>query len=293
MKSTVFVLGFALLIFACQPAKKENQEEETQEKEVVEKSADPKLVKLWETDTVMTTCESVLFDGEGNRLFVSNINGQPLDKNGEGFISILNLDGSVKELKWATGLNAPKGMGIFDGHLYVTDIDKVVAINLESGEVAKEFTPEKAEFLNDITTSESAVYISDMGLGLIHKIEDGELSTVAEGVESINGLLSKGDHLMTLDAKGLRAYDLSANKFEMVNDSVTGGDGLTMLNDETYIASRWQGQIYHVAGNKATLLLDTKAEESQTADIGLNPEKMIVYVPTFFQNKVIAYQLEK
>ena len=41
-------------------------------------------------------------------------------------------------------------MGIFDGHLYVTDIDKVVAIDLESGEIAKEFTPEKAEFLNDI-----------------------------------------------------------------------------------------------------------------------------------------------
>lgn len=44
---------------------------------------------------------------------------------------------------------------------------------------------------------------------------------------------------MTLDAKGLRAYDLSDNKFSMVNDSVTGGDGLTMLNDETYIASIW------------------------------------------------------
>jgi len=292
MKNTVFVLGFALLIFACQPAKKENQEE-TEAKEVVEQSADPKLVKLWETDTLMTTCESVLYDGDGNRLFVSNINGKPLDKNGEGFISILNLDGSIKNLKWTTGLNAPKGMGIFDGHLYVTDIDRVVAIDLETGKVAKEFTPEKAEFLNDITTSENAVYISDMGLGLIHKIEDGELSTIAEGVKSINGLLSKGDHLMTLDANGLRAYDLAENKFEMVNDSVTGGDGLTMLNDETYIASRWKGEIYHVAGNKATLLLDTKAEESQTADIGLDPERKIVFVPTFFKNKVVAYQLEQ
>ncbi|WKK78975.2 SMP-30/gluconolactonase/LRE family protein [Marivirga arenosa] len=293
MKNTLFILGFALLIFACQPAKKENSEEkEAVEKEVVEKPADPKFVKLWETDTVMTTCESVLYDGEGNRLFVSNINGQPLDKNGEGFISILNLDGSVESLNWATGLNAPKGMGIFDGHLYVTDIDRVVAIDLETGEIAKEFTPEKAEFLNDITTSESAVFISDMSLGLIHKIENGELSTVAEGVKGINGLLSKGDHLMTLDGMGLRSLDLASNKFEMVNESVTGGDGLTVLNDGTYIASRWKGEIYHVAGNKATLLLDTE-EASQTADIGLNAEKEIVYVPTFFSNKVVAYQLER
>jgi len=41
------------------------------------------------------------------------------------------------------------------------------------------------------------------------------------------------------------------------------------------------------------LLLDTKAEESQTADIGLDADRMIVYVPTFFKNKVVAYQLEK
>lgn len=289
MKNTIFILGFALLVFACQPAKKENKEDN---KEVVEQAADPKLVKLWETDTVMTTCESVLFDGTGERLFVSNINGQPVEKNGKGFISILNLDGSVQELNWATGLNAPKGMGIFDGHLYVTDIDKVVAIDLETGEIANEFVPEKAEFLNDITTSERAVYISDMKLGLIHKIENGELSTIAEGVKSVNGLLSKGDHLMALDAKGLRAFDLATSKFEMVNDSVTGGDGLVMLNDETYIASRWKGEIYHVAGNKAFLLLDTKAKESQTADIGLNPAKNIIYVPTFFKNTVVAYQFE-
>src|SRR5690554_5412539 len=116
MKHTLFILGIALLVFACQPTKKEDKKEE--KNEVVEQSADPKLIKMWETDTLMTTCESVLFDGEGERLFVSNINGQPLEKNGKGFISILNLDGSVQELNWATELNAPKGMGIFDGQLY-------------------------------------------------------------------------------------------------------------------------------------------------------------------------------
>jgi hypothetical protein len=78
----------------------------------------------------------------------------------------------------------------------------------------------------------------------------------------------------------------------MVNDSVKGGDGLTMLNDSVYIASRWKGEIYYVTGSKALLLLDTKVEESNTADIALNREDMIIYVPTFFKNKVVAYQLE-
>ncbi len=289
MKKQFLVLGAALLIFSCQPAKEGN--EEASAEETVETKVDPKLVKLWETDTVLTTCESVLYDGDNSRLFVSNINGNPTDKNGGGFISILNLDGSIKTLKWADGLNAPKGMGILDGHLYVTDIDKIVAIDLETGKVAKEFTPEKAEFLNDITVSDNAVYASDMRLGLIHKIENEELSQVASEVTSVNGLLSVDDQLMVLDGAGLRALDLENNEFTMVNDSVTGGDGLTMLNDSVYIASRWKGEIYYVTGNKAHLLLDTKAEESNTADIGLNKEEKIVYVPTFFKNKVVAYQI--
>jgi hypothetical protein len=225
------------------------------------------------------------------KLYVSNINGEPLAKDGNGFISTLNLDGSIDKLEWATGLDAPKGMGIFEGHLYVTDIDKVVAIDLTTGEVVKEFKPEKAEFLNDITVSSDAVYFSDMSLGLIHKIQNDELSTVAEGVTKINGLLAKGDYLMTLDGMGLRGLNLATKEFMTVTDSIKGGDGLTMLNDSVYIASKWQGEIYYVAGNKAHLLLTTEGK-SQTADIGLNAAEKIVYVPTFFSNKVIAYKIE-
>ncbi|WP_236587900.1 hypothetical protein [Marivirga aurantiaca] len=109
---------------------------------------------------------------------------------------------------------------------------------------------------------------------------------------NVNGLLSKDNQLMVLDKSGLRGYDLGSKEFMTVNDSVTGGDGLTMLNDSVYIASRWKGEIYYVAGNKAHLLLDTKAEESQTADIALNRKDKVVYVPTFFKNKVVAYQLK-
>ncbi len=297
MKNLLFVLSFMILVAACSPSKKENQDDQNMKEdttatmETKEASVDPKLVKVWETDTVLTTNESVLYDADGQKLYVSNIDGKPLDKDGKGFISILSLDGKVENLKWATGLNAPKGMGIFDGHLYVTDIDRIVAIDLKTGKMTKEWKPEKADFLNDITVSDNAVYASDMALGMIHKIENGELSTVAEGVESVNGLLAKGDYLMTLDKNGLRGLDLSTGEFMMVNDSVTGGDGLTMLNDDVYIASRWKGEIYYVMGNKAHLLMSTDGQ-SQTADIGLNTSDKMLYVPTFFSNRVVAYRIE-
>jgi len=297
MKNLLFVLSFMILVAACSPSKKENQDDQAMKEdttttmETKEASVDPKLVKIWETDTVLTTNESVLYDADGQKLYVSNIDGKPLDKDGKGFISILSLDGKVETLKWASGLNGPKGMGIFDGHLYVTDIDRIVAIDLKTGKIAQEWKPVEAKFLNDITVSDNAVYASDMALGMIHKIENGELSTVAEGVESVNGLLSKGDYLMTLDKKGLRGLDLNTGEFMMVNDSVTGGDGLVMLNEDVYIASRWQGEIYYVMGNKAHLLLNTN-QKSQTADIGLNKSEKILYVPTFFSNKVVAYRIE-
>lgn len=291
MKRILLVTGLALSVMACQSSKKKEKATDKTE-EVATTTSEPKLVKLWETDTVLKTCESVLFDGEQNRLFVSNINRQKEDQPGNGFISILNLDGSIAQLEWATGLNAPKGMGILNGQLYVTDVDRIVAIDLKTGKIAKEYKPEKADFLNDITISDSAVYASDMNLGTILKIQDGKLNTIAKDVTKVNGLLIDGDQLMTLDAMGLRSFDLATQQFEMVNDSVTGGDGLVKLDAENYIASRWKGEIYLVSGNETQLLLDTQKEESQTADIGLNANEKILYVPTFYKNKVVAYQLE-
>jgi hypothetical protein len=51
--------------------------------------------------------------------------------------------------------------------------------------------------------------------------------------------------------------------------------------------------IYYVKadGNK-TELIDTRAQKSNTADIGFDPSTKTVFVPTFFKNKVVAYRLK-
>merc|ERR1711939_1161952 len=96
MKNLLFVLSFMILVAACSPSKKENQDDQNMKEdttatmETKEASVDPKLVKVWETDTVLTTNESVLYDADGQKLYVSNIDGKPLDKDGKGFISILS-----------------------------------------------------------------------------------------------------------------------------------------------------------------------------------------------------------
>jgi hypothetical protein len=74
--------------------------------------------------------ESVVIAGD--QVFVSNlgIKLEPSAKDGDGFISRLDRDGNIKQLKWAEALNGPKGMIVVDGILYVADIDRVLGYRL-------------------------------------------------------------------------------------------------------------------------------------------------------------------
>ena len=94
MKNLLLIIGFAAFMVACSPAKKE-EDKSNDTTEVVEVTMDPKLVKLWETDTVLKTNESVLFDAEGQKLYVSNIEGKPLDKDGKVYTWGFNKDGQL------------------------------------------------------------------------------------------------------------------------------------------------------------------------------------------------------
>ena len=81
------------------------------------------LVKVWETAPVLKTPESVIYCPGNDQIYVANINGNASEKDGNGFISILSSKGEVVNLEWVSGLHAPKGMGIYDGKLYVADIE--------------------------------------------------------------------------------------------------------------------------------------------------------------------------
>jgi hypothetical protein len=94
-----------------------------------------------------------------------------------------------------------------------------------------------------------------------------------------------------LDGAGLKKYN-GDGSFEILNANVTGGDGLVILDENVFLASRWQGEIYIIKDGVETLLLDTKTAESNTADIDFIPGENLVIVPTFFKNKVVAYKLD-
>ena len=109
------------------------------------------LVKKWETDTLLKTPESVLFDAKSKILYVSNIDGTPAGKDGKGSIGKVGLDGRIIATDWVTGLHAPKGMGLYKNKLYVADLDEVVVIDVVKAKIIQHIPVEGAVFLNDIT----------------------------------------------------------------------------------------------------------------------------------------------
>lgn len=60
-----------------------------------------------------------------------------------------------------------------------------------------------------------------------------------------------------------------------------------------FIISNWNGEINHVSANgQVRKLLDTKTEKINAADIEYIAEQNLLLVPTFFANKVVAYEVK-
>jgi hypothetical protein len=287
---SILLMTASMLFWQCGP---QQSTEETVEEliPVEEESEAPSLTQLWETPAELTTCESILYDDATGTIYVANIEGDASDKDGKGSISIVSKEGEITDADWVSGLNAPKGMGIMDGKLYVTDIDEVVEIDIEGASISNRYPLEGAQFLNDLDAHDGKVYFTDMRAGKIHVLEDGKISTFAEGQGSINGLrVSENGTLYGLDGEGLKKY-ADDGSFEIINSVVTGGDGLVIIDENTFIASRWKGEIFLIQDGKETKILDTQEAESNTADIDFIEDENIVLVPTFLKNKLVAYQL--
>ena len=71
---------------------------------------------LWSIDN-LDQPESVLVDEKNNALYISSINGNPVELNGKGYISKANKKGQLLDKQWVKGLNAPKGMAQVGNHL--------------------------------------------------------------------------------------------------------------------------------------------------------------------------------
>jgi len=257
-------------------------------------NAQHQLVKQWESDSTLKVPESVYFDGGNKVLYVSNIDGKPNEKDGKGSIGKVGLDGKIIATDWVTGLNAPKGMALVKNMLWVSDIDEVAGIDITTGQVTQRVKVPGAVFLNDVAAdARGTLYVSDSHTKMVHTIDKGKVTTFLEKLQGPNGLLVHNKTVYVLDNGTMNKVGKDKSLQKIASGMEGGTDGIEHVTGNDFIVSCWGGVIYYVKADGTTeKLLDTRDEKINSADIGYDAKNKMVYVPTFYKNSVVAYQLQ-
>lgn len=213
--------------------------------------------------------ESCTFDPDRNLILVMNAGAPQESIENDGYVSLLNPDGTVHTSKWIGAtrdgltLNHPLGSAIADGTLYVADQNTVRTFDLETGEPGDAYEIEDATMLNGIAASEGTVYVSNTREPeRIYAISpEGETSVFAEGapLAAPNGVAIDGEGNIVVVNIGNNEVLTFSPDGELVGteNAVEGGnDGLVILEDGTkYVSSVRFGSISRIApGEEAEII---------------------------------------
>lgn len=256
------------------------------------------------------TPESVIVDVSTGAYYVSNVNGEPLERDGNGYISKINASGSTVIQKFIGGqkenpvLNAPKGLALIGNVLYVTDIDTVKGFDKETGEqvVSMDFSVYEAKFLNDLTADSKAfLYVSDMTANRIYKIDPKTqaVEILKEGPElgNPNGLAinPKTRNLMIVTWASGQVLELASDgTLQIIKESMMALDGIDFDADgNLYVSSFQKGEIYKISDYGRGPLTTFATGLTTPADISCDRKNGVLLIPSFNGNTVSTYPVKK
>lgn len=249
--------------------------------------------------------ESVIHDSAADVYLVSNINGNSMEVDGNGFISRMSPEGDVLDLKWIDGeaegvtLNAPKGMAIDGGMLYVTDIDCIRKFDLETGAVEGAVCVEGAAFLNDLAAHpEGGVIFTDMGRNasfeptgtdaVYHLTGESYEQIVAdENMNGPNGLTVRDGEIIVVSYFGGEIFRAGEGAAEPMFPASEGAqlDGVEALADGRLLVSDWGSNCVLVVNTDGDTTCVVENVESP-ADIGIDRNRNRVLIPLLTTNEV-------
>ena len=202
------------------------------------------LQLLWSVKAQFETPESAVIDAQRQYVYVSNVNEYALDNN--GYVSRVTLDGKRVDKRWVTGLNSPTGMAIYNNFLFVADVDALVCIDLELGEISHRFpAPDASDFpvLNDVAISKNGiVFVSGSRSQSIYRLDNNVLSLWLHDknrLSNANGLLVDGKRLLH-GGTHWSAFDLASKQrlpFPAITPLLTEFDEITRLTQGQFLVT--------------------------------------------------------
>lgn len=255
----------------------------------------PTLEVTWQTEGLAVP-EAVLEVRRGKEQYflVSLIDGDPSAKDQQGGIAKLSPSGEIIDQAWVTGLSAPKGMALHRNQLYVSDIDEVVVIDVNTAEITARIAVPGAAFLNDVAVDKrGVVYVSDTGNGQVIRLKDGVPEVYLDNVPSANGLFTtRRGSLLVGAGPRLVQYDADKEATVLAEGLPHGIDGVAPVGPGGFVVSMWEGQVHWLnRSGESTLLLDSVDAGINTADFAYSKREKLLVVPNFFSNTVTAYTL--
>jgi sugar lactone lactonase YvrE len=257
---------------------------------------------LWSTDG-FDMPESVTFDAAGNRLIVSVMEGAPNAVDGNGHLALLSTDGKIIDAKWATGMDAPKGLALMNGKVFAADLTSLRVVDAQTGKLLQSLPAEGSVFLNDVTTSGDEIFVSDMMTNTIWRYADGTFEKWLESPElnHPNGLYWDNGRLLvgawgkglkndfTTEAPGsLLAIDPATKAISVVARDIGNIDGIARLNGKLVLNDWINGKVFEIDADGISN--EIMSEPAGLADISAHDD--VLYLPHMLEGRIEAVRLD-
>ena len=223
-------------------------------------------------------------------LLVSNV--CDFREAGTGYLTLLGADGEVIDWRVVDDLDAPLGMALVDGRIYIVDTNRVRVLAWPGFEQQSTIALETA-VANDIAVSEDhTLYVTDTARGeviVLTQDEEPELLIGEARFPGANGIEIRGDDLY-IGGERLWHVDLEDQTVTTIGPEwLADIDGIEFEADGTL-------QITPVGGPLIRLVEPVQVlggDGVSSANHGYAPNLGLALIPTGFDNTVVAIRLEE
>ncbi len=205
--------------------------------------------------------ESCTFDAARNLILAMNTGNRADGTENDGFVSLINPDGSVHTPKWIGAtrdgleLHHPLGSAIRDGVLYTVDVGYVRSFALATGQPLRSVPVPGGTLLNGIAVADDGtVYASNTrSPAQVFKVTpDGTTTVLAEGapLAAPNGVAMDLDGnivVVNVESTAVITYDPDGEVVRIEHAAESGNDGIVVTEDGTkYTSSVRYGSVSRI-----------------------------------------------
>jgi DNA-binding beta-propeller fold protein YncE len=261
-----------------------------------------KLIPAWESDTIFDTPESAVYDSINNCIYIGNFNDEGGFRRREDtlkneFISKIDLQGNILELKWIDGLFGPTGIAIFEDKLFAVERGFLTSMDIPTGTIEYRYPIPDFGFPNDIVIDDQGIiYISDSEKNCIYHFSGKKVEIWLQDslISGPNGLCIDGQNLIigNSNENNLLSVSLADKKVTVIAKNTSKiVDGIMLYNDHFIISGRTKIVITDLSG-MTNELIDSNNQEEWYADFDLVPDRQMLVIPTLFSNRVVAFRIK-